>query len=188
MRTYAVLGIALLLLLLSTAFAQSRLTDKADAAKQQAACNEEFNLLAAAIAVGDWKQLDRLGERYNVKCIGVFGIAENATGHEQIASANVELGNFRKALTASERCVATYYATTGCHLSKARALIGLKRMTDAKASLALADKLIEHRIRSISDELAADQSAAKTKDLQSALGLLQAHSRLVASTRALHFE
>ena len=156
--------------------------------RQKAACNDYYDQFAAAISAEAWRQLARLAERYNRTCIGVFGAAEDSDGYEQIAFANVELDSFRAALPASEKCIAAYYANVGCHISKARALIGLGRMSDAQASLTTAQKIIAHRHRAVSTETQNATSAAQRRRLAGELVLLAAQGEHASSLRARYFD
>lgn len=127
--------------MISTAWSAD--ADEESLAKKKA-CIAQINQRTAALVSQDWSELERLAERYAKTCKNIFDEEDYSSAYEQIAIANVWLNNAKKALAASDSCIGISYSNSGCHLQKIEALIQLKRLADARASLDKAEKLIKH--------------------------------------------
>lgn len=109
-------------------------------------CTTQINEQTAALVAQDWPQLERLAKRYLQDCKGVFDSEAYSGAYENIAIANMKLGNAAVALAASEKCIGVFYANSSCHVQKVQALIKLERLTEAHNELEIAERLVAHLI------------------------------------------
>lgn len=107
----------------------------------------------AALVANDWQQLERLAKRYLQTCRGVHDSESLANAQEDLANAYFELGNRTAALSATEACIDLFYASPGCHVRRAVLLLKLGRLRDARAALAIAEKLVGHLITTTERDL-----------------------------------
>jgi len=110
----------------------------------------------AARAADDWQQLERLAKRYLQTCKGVHNSEDLANAQEDISTAYFELGNLTAALSVAEACISLYYASPGCHVRRVVVFLELGRLRDARAALAVAEKLVAHLITNTENDLQRD--------------------------------
>lgn len=109
-------------------------------------CISLHNEKTAALVADDWENLDRLAREYIKKCKGVFDADWLSGAYENIALANNSRGKFKSALIASESCVKAYYGSPGCHIEKAKALMSIGKISEAKEALDISEKLAGHAL------------------------------------------
>lgn len=100
----------------------------------------------AALVARDWSQLERLAKQYLQDCKEVHDSEAYSGGYEHLAIANMYLGNEVAALAMSEKCINIFYGNSGCHVEKVQALIKLKRISEARDALEIAERLVAHLI------------------------------------------
>lgn len=167
----------------SVALAQSDSQDK----KRE--CLTLLEERTAATDAKDWKQLEKLAKRYLQNCKGVDDSEWYSTGYENLGAANIQLNNAMAALTASETCIDIYYRNAGCHINKVQALIKLKRLSEARNSIEIAERLLAHvtdknerDLRETSDPLKKEVYSSKQVHLNSLKRLLDSLRRFIDKT------
>jgi len=166
---------------------QALAADASNTQSRQEACIDGMNDRTAALVAQDWQNLERLSESYLKMCKGVFDSENISSTYEHIATANIMLGNPKKSLTASDACIETYYANTGCHLERSVALIRLRRMSEARVELDRVDKLIAHRTEISKRDLVSARTALDKELIESRLNNLEAQQSYSAALREKHF-
>ena len=156
---------------------------------KQKACISQINQRTAALVSEDWSELERLAERYVKTCKNAFDDDDydSSSAYEQIAIANVKLNNIIKALAASESCISTFYSNSGCHLQRIEALIRLKRLTEARASLDKTEKLIKHLIELADRDIRDARSELEKELFLSRLSNLNAQQSDALAIRTRYF-
>lgn len=105
-------------------------------------CARLSNDRAGAFVAGDNPATIRLGEKYLRVCNELDEPSLMASAYGNIAEAQLAMGNLKNALSAADLCLAASYVETGCHVTKAEALVALSRRKEALAILDAADLLI----------------------------------------------
>lgn len=157
------------------------------AAAREAACIAGINERTAALVAEDWQNLARISDNYLKTCKGVFDAEDFSGAYENMAGANIGLGNPKKALSAADSCIATYYANIGCHVQRAVALIALQRLPDARVALDRSEKLIAHRIEATTRDLRTARHTPEKELLEARLNNFEAQQSHAAALRAQHF-
>jgi len=155
--------------------------------RQKEMCVVQLTQRTAAMVAEDWPELERLAERYVKTCKNVVQDEDYSLAYLDMAVANVQLNYARKALSASELCINIYYSNCGCHMQKIMALIALNRLTDARATLNKAERLIEHLIDVSDRDQGNGRSASEMELLKSHRNNLSSQQRLAASIRYRYF-
>jgi tetratricopeptide (TPR) repeat protein len=150
-------------------------------------CIAQIKQRTAALVAQDWSALERLAERYAKICKNVFGEEDHSSAYEQMAIANVRLNNAKKALSASDSCINISYSNSGCHLQKIEALIMLKRLPDARATLDKAERLIRHLIDLNERDLRDARTALNKELFESRLNNLGAQQSHASALRNRYF-
>ena len=131
--------------------------------------------------------MERLAERYAKTCKNVFDEEDYSSAYAEIAIANVNLSNAKKALVASDSCIGISYSNSVCHLQKIEALIQLKRLADARSSLDKAERLIKH-LMELNERDQRDARTALDKELfESRLNNLSAQQSRASAIRNRYF-
>ncbi|HJY05203.1 MAG TPA: hypothetical protein VJ323_02745 [Bryobacteraceae bacterium] len=125
------------------------------------ACAEQLEQRTAALLARDWLQLEILAKRYLHTCSGVVGSEKLADAHWSIAVAKLEAGQYPESLRASDDCIQVFNSNPGCHLAKTEALVGLKRLNEARAALEMTERLTEHLIESAERDHSVAQGAGE---------------------------
>jgi len=166
-------------LLWSTKLNNSVAVAQADSQDKKRECITLLEEQTAALTAEDWTHLEKLAKRYLQDCKEVSDSENYSFAHESIAIANIRLNNPAAALEASKTCIDVYYTNVGCHVTKIRALINLQRVSDARASFEIAERLVAHVIEinerdlhETSDPLEKKVYAAKEHYLNAQKGLL----------------
>jgi len=150
-------------------------------------CTSQLNERTAALVARDWNHLDRLARQYLASCKAAVDSEEYSNAFVHVAMASLGLGNIPAALSASDSCIATYYANSECHISKLNALIAAGRLTEAKSTFSVAERLVEHSLESTQRRL-RDATDASERDLHtSQLQNLNAQRGLLDALRRRHF-
>lgn len=110
--------------------------------QEQRECTEQIKERTAAIRMEDWPQLDRIARRFIQSCEGHFDRRDIAYAYGSVASANNEMGRFEEALAQANAGIATYYLEPSNHLEKAKALLALHNMMEAKKAFRIADHVL----------------------------------------------
>lgn len=158
-----------------------------ESAAQKKTCIAQINQRTAALVSQDWSELERLAERYAKTCKNVFDQEDYSSAYEQIAIANVKLSNAKKALAASDSCIGISYSNSGCHLQKIEALVQLKRLTDARASLDKAERLIKHLMELNERDLRDARTALDKELFEARLNNLNAQQSHASAIRNRYF-
>ena len=99
--------------------------------------------------------------------MGVHDSESLANAQEDLANAYSELGNLTAALLATEGCIDLSYASPGCHVTRALVLLKLGRLQDARAQLAVAEKLVRYLMTTTERDLQKDEFfILRANDLQ----------------------
>ena len=114
-------------------------------------CARLMNDRSGALVAGDNPATIRLGEKYLRVCNELDEPSLMAGAYGDIAEAQLAMGNFKNALSAADLCLVASYVETGCHVTKAEALVALSRRKEALAILDAADLLIVHRAKVTKD-------------------------------------
>lgn len=136
-------------------------------------CISLINERTAALVADDWQHLERLAKRYLQTCRSVHDPESLANAQEDLAIAYLKLGNLTAALLATESCIDLFYASAGCHVRWTELLLKLERPQEARASLAIAEKLVgylitttEKNLQRAAHPLERDLNAAKLEKLR----------------------
>jgi hypothetical protein len=124
-------------------------------------CAEQIKERTAAIRMEDWPQLDRIARRFIQSCGGIFGRRDIASAFSSVASANNEMGRFEEALAQANAGIATHYLEPSNHLEKAKALLSLHDMVEAKKAFRIADHVLHLAIEQNEQELRNARDADK---------------------------
>ena len=181
------LRLAAALLLLSIVNAASAADSTDVIRKREDACIEQMNERTATLVAQDWPELERLADRYVKTCRGIFGAENYSYAYEQIAVANNHLGNAQKALSASDKCISTFYSNSGCHVQRVQALIKLNRLPDAKSELDKSDRLIKHAIELSRRDLKGVRTASERELVDSRLNNFDAQQSHASAMRERYF-
>jgi len=157
-------------------FAQSRDTHSIQVASVQA-CTDLTNHMSAAYDAHDWRALNRISSRYIKQCdipLIVHHDLSISDAYSSIAAAQRELGNFHKALAASNACKERFFSNALCHFEEALALAELKRRSEAQTSFIATQRIamanLENNKRTLRSNLSPDEQA----DLEAQNKLLEA--------------
>ena len=125
-------GVALFIFLICVStFASADDLDQKQAKKERCA-TAVFSAETAASAE-DWISAEKFSKAAIQLCSEVdehpYQLADHYAG---LAEAQIGLERYQDALNTSEQCIDTFYATPNCHYDKMQALLGLKRMAEAK--------------------------------------------------------
>lgn len=155
--------------------------------KHEDACIAQMKERTATFVAQDWSQLERLAERYLKTCKDIFGAEDSSNAYGEIAMSNIELGNARKALSASDKCISTFYANPRCHLERVQALIKLERLPDAKSALDKADRLIKHATDLGRRDLKSARTALESELAEARLNYFGAQQSEASAMRERYF-
>lgn len=149
-------------------------------------CISAINQRTAAFAARDWGTLEKRAKSYVSQCKGAFDDRDLSEAQQQIAYAQIELNRPVDGLAAASSCIETYYANSACHIRKVVALQKLGRLEEAKRSIMIALRLIEHNIDVTKLNLTRPLEAlerelleSRLKEFEAQLGEAQAFQRYV---------
>lgn len=142
-------------------------------ASQANECAKQVEQRTAALLARDWLKLEVLATRYLQRCAAAVEPENLSEAHWSIAAAKMETGQYTEALRASDDCIGVFYSNASCHLSKAEALVGLKRFGEARTALEMTERLTEELLDNTERQL----STAKGQERE----LYQARAREFAS-------
>jgi len=121
--------------------------------RTSAECVSLIEVRTAALVASDWQQLDRLAKQYIQGCTSVHDAEAVANAHSDIATSQFQLGNMMTALSAADTCINVFYASASCHFMRTRLLLESGRLRDARAALAITEKLVAHLIAKAETDL-----------------------------------
>lgn len=101
----------------------------------------------AALEADDWAQLDRIAKDYIESCHGVLDKAYIANAYGNRSKANYELGNLDEAVIYANQCIDLYYFETSCHVQKFMSLASSGKLSEAKKSFFVAERVLAHAIK-----------------------------------------
>lgn len=134
------------LLLVSTASSAVAALDQTTIEQKNQECVSLIKGRTAAIAARDWQQLERMAKRYIQTCKSVHDSEGIAMAHMELAYAYSHFGDYSSALSATEACINLFYASPDCHVYRVEFLLKLKRLQEARAELAISEKLVSYLI------------------------------------------
>lgn len=150
------------------------------------ACTNRIEQRTGALIARDWDRLESESRAYVRDCAKVFGAEDLAQAYENMSIAQFEAGKVQAVLLTVDRCLSAYYATPGCHLHRVKALLALRRSTEAKESLERAERLVESGIQRLEREMVTLRGSEKElADAQ--LDDLRAKKSLAEAIRETHF-
>jgi len=155
--------------------------------KKKEACITQTKQRTAALVAQDWTKLDVLAERYVKTCKNVFDEQDYSTAYEHIAIASANVGNYERALAASNSCTDIYYSNSGCHLQQVVALTQLGRLSEARTSLEKVEKLIIHLAELTKRDLRYADSAIEKELYESRLYKYDAEFSHASAIRNRYF-
>lgn len=143
------------------ALAASPLTCAADASTDY--CVNVLNQQTAATVGRDFEALEKFARRYLARCSNLD--AEITAGsYESLAEALLEQKKYRDALKTAEMCLDLSFESAGCHLAKAQVLWATGKQAQARATLDVAERLIEEQLPRLRGEVPKARSSLD-KDL-----------------------
>ena len=125
--------------------------------EQKRFCMDQMERRTAALVARDWSQLAAEADTYIRRCGSVFGADDLARAHENRMNAYIKLKMPTRALQSADGCLSIFYGTVGCHLGRARALMGLNRLSAAQTSLDRAERLATAGIERLERERQSPQ-------------------------------
>jgi hypothetical protein len=112
----------------------------------ETSCLALYTDRTAAFVAGDWPSVESLAEKYLKNCKNMFGVDGLRNAYASIGEANMNFGRPKKTIAFADMCITASYASSGCHLLKARGLLALNLLPEAKVVLDRTDKLIKHAL------------------------------------------
>ena len=155
---------------------------------RQTQCVDQINERTAAFVAQDWGQVERLAIRYTKDCSAVFGARDDAAPFGDLAVARLKQGSASQALAAADRCIAIFYPSSSCHVSRVQALLASGRVAEARVGLERSERLIIHLLESNSRDRHSGPKKGMDTDLIDAIReSLLAQQSLLQALQERHF-
>lgn len=151
---------------------------------QKKFCIEQMERRTAALVARDWHQLAAEADTYIRKCGSVLGADELSRAHEHRMNAYAGMKMPKRALQSADGCLSIFYGNVGCHVGRALALMGLKRLPEAGTSLDRAERLAAVGLERLEREMRSPQHPLERELAQSRSEELKASQEFAASLRA----